>query len=316
MATATRTDVHREGVLVPADYRFVDVLDLYAGTNKDDVAAKVSAAEVPTAWTHFVTKMVSRVKRYRKHAIGDRPSLAQCNICGAHIRYAVVWSYFPEGVFEGFITTGLDCAESMGSAQLSEVAEKAGALKEFVAGCRRAAKEAEAAAKSVPSEAATRWAAIAEKRRLWIVASVEHRLVANYLHRLSTDHADAHCDNCFFCDVTRQLVEEGFLSERQVGAVLKAEERHARSGVDPAPKVAIPSGVATVSGEVASVKDRSGLKMLIKCPGYRVWAPVPAELRDEVRPGQSIQLTAELSPSATDSTFLFGSDLRDVELVR
>jgi hypothetical protein len=307
MTTAARTDVHREGVLVPAHYKFVDVLDLYAGTNKDDVVAKVTNASVPSAWTAFVAKMQTKVNRYRKHAIGDRPSLAQCNICGAHIRYAVVWSYFPEGVFQGFITTGLDCAESMGSAQISDVAEKAGALKEFVAGMRRKAADAEKSAQGVPAEAASRWSAIAERRRAWIVESDAHHRVAHFLYKVSTDHAEAGCEECFHCSVARQLVEEGTLSERQVEVVLRSAARADTAGVYPAPKHTIPSGRTIVRGKVLSFK---GSKMLTQCTGYRVWSAAAPSA--EV--GSSIEFVADLEPSLRDATFLIAHDMHDVEV--
>jgi hypothetical protein len=308
MATALRSDVHREGSLVPAHYRFEDILDLYAGTNKDDVVAKVSAASVPSRWAAFVARMRAKVRQYRRNTIGDRPSLAQCSICGAHIRYAVVWSYQPEGKFEGYITTGTDCAESMGSAQASEIAEKAGALREFVAGMRRAAKEAEVAAQGVPAEAAARWSAIAEKRRAWITESTEHRLVANYLHRLSKDHAEAGCDNCFYCSVTQQLVEEGWLSDKQVASVLKAEDRYHRTALDPEPKITVPSGQTTVRGEVVSVK---GQKMLTQARGYRVWGA----FINGSYPGASVQFVANVEPSLKDPTFLIAHDVREGEVL-
>jgi hypothetical protein len=307
MTTATRTDVHREGVLVPSNYKFVDVLDLYAGTNKDDVASKVTNASVPSAWTAFVSKMAAKTNRYRKHAIGDRPSLAQCSICGAHIRYAVVWAYYLDGAFQGFITTGLDCAASMGSAQISDVAEEAGALKEFVAGMRRKAAEAEKAAQGVPAEAVSRWTAIAARRKAWILESYAHHCVAHFLYKVSTDHAEAGCEECFHCSVARQLVEEGTLSERQVEAVLRSAARAESSGVYPAPKYTIPSGRTIVRGKVLSFK---GAKMLVQCNGYRVWgASVPC-----AQVGSSVEFVADLEPSSRDATFLIAHDMHDAEV--
>lgn len=307
MATATRTDVHREGVLVPSHYKFVDVLDLYAGTNKDDVVAKVTNASVPTQWTAFITKMAAKVNRYRKHAIGDRPSLAQCSICGAHIRYAVVWSYFPDAQFRGFITTGLDCAESMGSAQISDVAEKAGALKEFVAGMRRKAADAEKAAQVVPAEAASRWSAIAAKRRAWILESDAHHRVAHFLYKVSTDHAEAGCEECFCCSLARQLVEEGTLSPRQVEAALRSAARADTAGIYPAPKHTIPSGRTVVRGEVLSFK---GSRMLTQCRGYRVWgSSIPGAVV-----GSSVEFVADLEPSSRDASFLIAHDVHDYEV--
>jgi hypothetical protein len=137
MATQ-RVDEHRVGVLVPEHYVFLDVLDLYAGGGKDDVAALVTRASVPRAWVSFADRQKAKAAQYARRVVGDRPSLSQCSICGAHIRYAVVWSWRPDGAGEvGIITTGVDCAASMGAAKLSEVAARAGALREFVAGLFR-----------------------------------------------------------------------------------------------------------------------------------------------------------------------------------
>lgn len=317
MGTSVRTDEHREGVLVPAHYKFVDVLDLYAGTSKDDVTSIVSTAKVPLRWAMHAQRQREKVRRYQSQAVGERCSLGQCNICGAHIRYAVVWAYSPVGDFQhsnGYITTGTDCAASVNAALESEIARRAGALKEFVAGMRRSAREAEKAAQaaSPPSEAAVRWSAVDRVRQAWIQRSRDHYRVAHYLHAVSTSHAERGCSGkCFHCDVTAQLVETGTLSDRQVAAIMRSVPTWERTGNLPDPQILIPSGVTVVTGTLVSAKHG---RMLIQCAGYRVWTVPPEGLRS-VRTGTQVRFVAYLTASERDAKFLIASDVRDGEVV-
>lgn len=301
--SAQRADEHRVGVLVPEHYKFLDVLDLYAGEAKDDVVSLVTRAQVPGEWVSFADRQRVKAARFRRRAVGDRPSLSQCSICGAHIRYAVVWSWRPDGAGEvGIITTGVDCAASMGSAQLSEVSAVAGALREFVAGMRRKARAAEEA---VPAEAATRWAKIDQTRRDWLASDVEHRRVSGFLYKTVQDHVAKGCvgpSKCFYCSLGEDLVTRGTLSERQVAAVMRQV-----NGPIPAPYLFIPSGVSTVTGKIVSLK--SG-KMLVQCNGFRVWTLPPVELRSAPT-GSEVRFTVDLEPSAKDDRFLIGRDAQE-----
>lgn len=307
-----RVDEHRVGVLVPEHYKFLDVIDLYAGAEKDDVAALVSQSQVPARWVGFAQRQLYKVRKYQRHAIGDRPALSQCNICGAHIRYAVVWSYRPvtSDIEHGIITTGVDCAESMGSAQISEIAAQAGALKEFVAGMRRVAREAEvAAARDASTAAANRWSAVDRTRRAWLDASPRHRRASDFLYRTVQDHVAAGCvgpTGCFYCSVAEDIVTLGKLSDRQVTAVLKSY-----GNSTPAPVLPIPYGITTVTGKLVSAK--SG-RMLIQCNGYRVWTIPPEGLRN-AQTGSEVRFTANLEPSTKDPKFLIAHDVRDGEVV-
>jgi hypothetical protein len=316
MATSVRTDEHREGVLVPANYRFCEVLDLYAGGPKDDVIALAKQAAVPPRWLRFVERQRARVAGYQARSVGERSRLSQCNICGAHIRYAVVWAYHPEpgGHFAGYITTGTDCASSVNAALESEIASQAGALREFVAGMRKQARKAAAShtEPAVPAEAATRWSAVDRRRQAWVRASEANRRVAHFLHAVSGYHADMGCTGkCFFCDVTADLVETGSLSERQVDAVLRSVPAWETHGRIPEPQFEVPSGVTTITGTLTSAKNGH---MLIKCKGYRVWTIPPEGLR-AAQSGSQVRFTAHVEPSTKDPKFLIARDVRDGEVV-
>jgi hypothetical protein len=306
MATQ-RVDEHRVGVLVPEHYVFLDVLDLYAGGGKDDVAALVTRASVPRAWVSFADRQKAKAAQYARRVVGDRPSLSQCSICGAHIRYAVVWSWRPDGAGEvGIITTGVDCAASMGAAKLSEVAARAGALREFVAGMR---KKARAAEEAVPAEAAERWTKIDQTRREWLAASPQNRRVSGFLYRTVQEHVTAGCvgpEKCFYCSLAEDLVTRGTLTERQVSAVMRVV-----SGPIPAPYLPIPSGVTVVMGKIMSLKAG---KMLVQGNGFRVWTLPPVELRSAAT-GSEVRFVADLESSAKDERFLIGRDARDGEVV-
>lgn len=312
MATSVRTDEHRVGELVPAHYRFLEVLDLYAGTAKDDVVAIQDLAGVPGPWISFVDKQKTLISRYQNLAVGDRPSLSQCNICGAHIRYAVVWSYRPNGVSVGIITTGLDCASSVDAAKMSEIAEKHGALKEFVAGMRRAARDAEDRARAVPREAQNRCEDVDRRRRVWLAESEDHRIASNYLHAVVTRHVAELCAGpaeCFYCSVAQDLVEKVSLSKGQVTAVLRG-----RRGVMPPAIVVLPeAGPADVTGTVRSLKPRGDhLMMLVQCDGYRVWSVVPISVHGSIQEGRIVKFHAVLKETK-DPKFFICSDLESFE---
>jgi hypothetical protein len=289
MTNTTRTDEHSPKRFVPAHYRLLDVIDLRAGTDRDDVRALAEHTSAPHAWQEHATRSIHDRANYQELAIGERSSLAQCSICGHHIRYAVVWSYEPEGVSLGIITSGLDCAESVEATNLTELREKVGALQEFAARMRKLVRDAEAAH--------------AEAHSQDVPADVQAFL---------DDHARRHVDmpeDCPACSMAVQFAERGSLTPRQVSY---AQDIAARAGaVDPETGEGI-----EVVGLVRSVKPRgSQLFMLVDVEGRRVGlrkiAPhrVYLKVRKEVRPGTKVRFVARLEASHSDSRFLIAHDV-------
>lgn len=323
MSADVRTDVHRVGSLVPAHYSFVEVLDLYAGSAKDDVVTLVSVARVPHGWTSFAQDQQRRIRGYGHRVIGDRPNLSQCSICGAHIRYAVVWEYRPSDRCVGVITTGLDCAASMGSAQLSEINDQVGALKEFVAGMRRSARSAEAAAVEAANRVAvSRYSAADARRALWLQESPDNRAASDFLRVVVTNHvtdAVSEC-MCFCCDIAQSLVERGTLSSAQVEAVLMNARRSDQSGNLPAPRYSIPTGNVSVVGSVVSIKPRGhgtdgSQGVLVRAKGFRVWFVLPAMRALALSRDAKIRFQCKAAPSSSDVTFLIASEIGDIEIL-
>lgn len=286
--TTKRNDEHCPTNFVPEHYSFLEVLDLYAGTDKDDVAKLVVDTRVPREWALAAELVEHARKNYQALAIGERPSLAQCSICGHHIRYATVWEYRPEGSSQGIVTFGVDCAEKVGALGLTDLKDKVGAIVEFSRRMREMVRNAEAAHReaappSVPVE------------------------VADFLNDHARRHVDMPTDDCILCSFAFQLEEKGRLSERQVEV---ARDRAARAeALDPP----VGEGI-TVVGRVRSCnrekrhalvdvgEQRVGLRRIA---AHRVWLPVSRP----VAPGTRVRFVAKLTASRDDPTFLIARDV-------
>lgn len=299
--TMKRSDPHSPSQFVPGHYRYVTVLDLYAGGSKDDVAALAVDTTVPWAWRNHVQETTRKIEAFKVRTIGDRPALSQCSICGHHIRYAVVWEYAPEGTVLGLVTSGLDCAENVDAANVSELRDKVGALQQFVAGQRKAVRDAEQAHREAPVRTAA-----SEEEDSWIAADPSHGEVAAFLDSHARMHEDMP-EDCPLCSMAMQLSERGRLSVKQVAY---ARDLASRSAALP------PEGdgievIGTVratrkehSGHVA-VDVPEGRDGLRRVRPFRVWLPV----RRPVPPGTTVRFVATLHASRSDASFLIASNV-------
>lgn len=305
MTNTKRTDCHSPSQFVPEHYRYLDVLDLYAGTEKDDVSRLAVHTNIPGSWTAHVDETARKVASFREQAIGDRPAMNQCSICGHHIRYAVIWSFEPDGERVGLITSGLDCAENVDAANLSDLRDKVGALQEFVAGVRKSVRDAEQAHAEMPVRTAAD-----EEEDSWIAQDPSHAELAGFLN----SHAQMHVDlpeECVLCSFALQLAQKGRLSEKQVSWAMDLAAR--------AEPILPPEGEGIeVVGWVRSVKvhqttgsmhalidvpeRRSGLR---KVQAHRVWLPVKKALPRSTQ----VRFVANLSASRQDPTFLVASNV-------
>lgn len=295
-AATKRQDPHCPTNFVPEHYSFLEVIDLYAGTDRDDVRALAVHTSAPHAWERAATAAIHARANYQALAIGERPSLAQCSICGHHIRYATVWEYRPEGTSLGIVTFGVDCAEKVGALNLTDLKDKVGAIQEFAARMRALVRDAEAAHReaappAVPAD---------------VVAFLE-------------DHARRHADmpaDCPACSMAMQLAERGSLTPRQVSY---AQDIAARAdAIDPE----VGEGIEVV-GTVRSVKPRGDkLFMLVDVEGRKVGlrkvAPhrVYLKVSKEVRPGTKVRFVARLEASRNDPRFLIAHDVTGQALVK
>lgn len=297
-AATKRQDPHCPTNFVPEHYSFLEVIDLYAGTDRDDVRALAVHTSAPHAWERAATAAIHARANYQALAIGERPSLAQCSICGHHIRYATVWEYRPEGTSLGIVTFGVDCAEKVGALNLTDLKDKVGAIQEFAARMRALVRDAEAAHReaappAVPAD---------------VVAFLE-------------DHARRHADmpaDCLLCSFAEQLEEKGRLSDRQVEI---ARDRAAKAeALDPETGEGV-----TVVGTIISVKPTQGKNPLMALVGvderrvgprrfkaHRVYFPVSKVLPR----GTRVRFVADLTAASSDPTFLIGRNPRGQALVR
>lgn len=91
--TIKRTDPHRPGAIIPADY---DYFMSFSGASSDN------SWPIPPINVDAVIEL----KRTRKFA-NIHSSIFQCDVCGAHYVHGDVWEHRPSGEF---ITIGHECA--------------------------------------------------------------------------------------------------------------------------------------------------------------------------------------------------------------
>lgn len=303
MTNTKRRDEHSPTNFVPENYRYVNVLDLYAGTEKDDVSALAVNTNAPTVWTRHVEQTREAAMSFENNLIGEHPRLSQCSICGHHIRYAVVWAYEPEGEFHGFITSGLDCAENVDAARASELRDKVGALREFVAGMRRSVRDAEQAHREAPTRSAAD-----EEADTWIGMGRDHADIAAFLNEHAVAHTDMPSDDCILCSFALQLEEKGRLSERQAQVARDIAERAEPllppegEGIEVVGVVRATRKVTLGRVTIDVPERRRGMRRVMP---YRVWLPV----RRQLPPGTKVRFVATLHASRNDPKFMIATDV-------
>ena len=86
------------------------------------------------------------------------------------------------------------------------------------------------------------------------------------------------------------------------GAIERAAGAAARKEVELAAAVPVPAGRQEIEGEIVSIKryddGRFGVqvKMLVKCPGFKVFGSVPAAISEAAAPGVRVKFSAEIEP--------------------
>jgi hypothetical protein len=218
---------------------------------------------------------------------------AQCDHCGAHIRYTIVMKHIPTG---DFIAIGQDCATERFNER-----DRITYLVKRAAQRRAAAKErAEVDAKLAGFAA-------------------DHPGVAEFFQEYgeANEAGVRHYSDSFVMDVGRKLVKYGSISDRQISAVGKAFERDGEKEAerfvsDLKPKSPMPSGRQVVTGRIVSQKwvdsdYGSTLKFLVEATeGFRVFGTKPTSL-DAAEVGDIVSFTATLKPSHNDEFFGYGS---------
>jgi hypothetical protein len=261
-----RTDVHRPGAIVPANYEQVTTYSLAtmeAGwpvpsigiTCELDRRVVDADGKIVRNGEHDAHGECCTVAIHAKaHAAGVRVfgCPGKCGVCGAAFIYGSVWKHIPTGEY---VHLGHDCADKY------ELLVDASAW-ELANGRVRAAAARECAKARNAEERA---AFLAKHEGLAEALQVEHHIIADIAARFQSAHT---------------------LSEKQVALVLKLA--HEVKNPKPAEThVPAPTGKTTFTGEIVSVKtveSQYGLatKVTVKVTTdagvWLAWGTCPAKL--------------------------------------
>lgn len=313
-------------MFVPAHYAFVDALDLDEGGSDMEALAAALSDQASAEYRAYREAQRAKRRSYRDGQVGEHPTLGQCSVCGAHLRYAVVWAYQPGGEFQGYVTSGEDCAGNIDAAQASAIVDTVGALRDFVAVARKRLTEIHR---------------VESARDEFLAASSANRTAVGFAHWFVAEGPD---DFEFVSDVFTKYVQSGGLSDRQVAALNKIRARHYERETERAAEASLPvapcpAGTVTITGEVLSVKAQFNrfspygetvLKMTVRDDrGFRVWGTVPRSLEtrsvwnaegrlvdvEGVDRGDRVSFVASVAPSDDDETFGFYKRPRGAELL-
>ncbi len=289
MSNAQRTDPHRPGAIVPADYEYVFSYSL-ATTCDDWPVPAVNVREL-------IVPLLASARR-GEALLFEHPTwgwaTGKCSVCGAHFLHGDVWRHVPTGEH---LTLGHICAEKY------SLAADRGAW-EVLRG--RAIDRARNAARR-------RWAA----QRFQSVLRGERDLRAAFIVA-RTDSA-VH-------DISRKVATRwGEPTDGQCRLVLAVARRilEQRANPDP-PALPIPEelleGRHVVRGKVLGTKSQPGytyhsadvLKMLVRVPveggAFKLWGTAPDSiLGDGPIRGRTVEFTARIQQSPDDRAFGFFS---------
>ena len=211
----TRSDIHRPSTFNPAEYTAQDWVDL----------------QQPHAGNRPAFRMIDG-NSGGVYSVDGRP---QCDCCGAHIRYAVIFRHEPS---DTYIWTGEDCAEKFQLASRSEVR----ALKNSADRRNRRAE----------------FVAMLEKSPgLAVIFSVDDNTIQDIAERGRREGS-----------LSDRAI--GYAAQRATWAVERGI-RQAKEAL--APKVDVPAGRMAVTGEVLSVLTWKMLVRDDR--GFKVWGTIP-----------------------------------------
>jgi len=273
-ATNRRTDVHRPEVFDPEDYEWVGAYD-----NEPEPGSFIGKAgefEVAPGVIIEATNWENANYRYMRDLVESSKTArygtgAQCDHCGAKIRYVAVYRHKPTG---DCIAVGETCAD--GRLPLNK--------KTFQRLRKNAELDRAAQAKKKEARAA--------------VDGLEDRGVAALLDRETDpndlDEVDQEAwDHYIVSDIRQRLWRYGSVSERQAELVAKirADIKHAHeTPAEPeVPGVPVPEGPQTIEGTILAMKYQDSqwggsIKMLVEVRTpegkYKVWGTLPQALSD------------------------------------
>lgn len=169
---------------------------------------------------------------------------------------------------------------------------------------------------------AAKAAELAREREEWL-SEGSNREATEYAAAKAAECFTPYCEE-FFCSIARQFDERGYLSDRQVDAVLRGIERDKRDAERDAAKVALvesgvkcPEGKVTIEGEIVSTRVDDGYygttvkALVVTEAGWKVWGTKPSAASK----GDRIRFVATVTPSADDPLFGFYKRPTKVEII-
>lgn len=305
MSTEPRTDVHRPKEIRPEDYSWRHSFDTQppmfmpvGNVTQADIERAQAAME---EWHKLFEQFVMAPIRHSAATVYGSPN--RCDHCGAHLRYGNLYHHEPTG---GVIVVGDICAD-----ETMEVPDRAKLQQKRI---REAA--ASARMREANNKAARQRIEVAEKSYPEATAILEHY----------------EGDNYFIEDVAGKFKHNGYLSEKQAAAIVRAHRRDIdraaqaekeKARVEAGEVEAVPTdGRQVVTGEIVKEYWKDGYPsnrhvMIVRDDrGFKVWGSVPSGLYEEVegenhshtivpRSGDRVTFTAALEQSPEDPTFGF-----------
>lgn len=287
---ATRTDIHRSGAIVPADYSpvlFYSLPSSYEGMAIGacgvNCEAEVSFDRNNKAITHShradMTCCVVALRQSGK-VFAEHGGTGKCTACGARYTHGEVWRHDATGEH---IHVGHICAD------------KYGLLADYSAHELRLERLRHATARMIAAQrkADLRASFLAERPGLSEALTCSHSIVR---------------------DIVGRFEQYGSMSDKQVALVMKLA-REAAQPKQVETHVSAPTGRTSFRGEVVSVKGVDGaygfsLKMTVKVQtdsgSWLAWLTVPSSIdQRECKRGSILDITATLT-TGRDAHFAFG----------
>lgn len=295
MARTKRTDPHRPGAIIPAEYKYL----LSYSLPTTDAGRPVPGFRVNCELVRGINGQhgqhgtgpccVLRAQDTRKAGLFGAPG--KCGVCGACFIYGDIWIHEPTG---DLVHLGHDCAHKY--ELLADRSEYELARGRVIA----------AAAREVQKQAN------AEEREAFLA---DHPGLAEDL--ALGDAESEHRGRATIGDIVRRFVERRSLSDKQIALVRKLAEEIRNP---PAPRAedelcAAPSGRVEFEGEVVSIRLDEGdwgdsFKMLVKVRTnagvWKAWGTVPAAIVDagaainrslrDALVGRRVRIRATLAP--------------------
>ena len=293
----SRTDPHRPGAIIPADYEpwqcyslptscggwplpsiGLDCVHDRAARDPKTLATITPGAHDPEGRGRCCVSEIRRVAA--EQGVTIYGNAGKCGSCGAHFVYGEVWRHTPTG---DFVHLGHDCAD-----KYNLMMDRSQWLKENN-------KLREAAAVHIARNAK------ATRRQKFLDAHV------GLEQALATDHR-------IIRDISDRLTQWGTLSDAQIALVMRLHAESLAPKVEET-HVPAPTGRVEFEGEIISIKATDGHYG----PGYRMTVKVQAEggtwlangtcpvglgPTSELR-GKRVNVIATLTPSGDKEHFVF-----------